>query len=224
MRTIGFLMLACFIFLSCSNPSEPEKKEQVTDSSDAVEAETPPAYTSWFPELFNYLQSQDSSFSPSRFEGGEMETSDVPEFDLDQALEKKYRPYFIFNSDSSLAIDLVMYNYVLEERNGKTFLEEGGPDFDAGLIDYKKRTRRQILFFGTMGSLLDARWENDHTVLMAGIMEMEGDSVRPALWRYDLQQKKREVYRYPELVRANISDYREKPIAISQSLVSGEKF
>ena len=67
-----------------------------------------------------------------------------------------------------------------------------------------------------MGSLLDARWENDHTVLMAGIMEMEGDSVRPALWRYDLQQKKREVYRYPELVRADISDYREKPIAISQ--------
>ena len=215
MRIIGFLMLACFFFLSCSNPSESGIKDQVADTLNDVETESPAAYTSWFPELFTYLQSQDSNFSPSRFEGGEMETSDVPEFDLDQALEKKYRPYFIFNSDSSLAIDLVMYNYVLTERNGKTFLEEGGPDFDAGLIDYKKRTRRQILFFGTMGSLLKAKWENDHTVLMAGIMEMEGDSVRPALWRYDLRQKKREVYRYPELVRADISDFREKLIANS---------
>ena len=205
-------ILPALFFLAlagCNNSADsPETKE---DTITAEEEMVLPQVDEEFPELYTYISRQDSSFSVEGFEGGETEikTDSSDQKVKDETLQT-FLPYLVFNSDSSYAIDLVIYNYVPERRKGKLVLSEAGPDYEVALIDYRAKTRKPLLFFGTMGTIMDAKWADNQTVLIAGANEVKADSIRPVIWKYEVPTKAWSVYTYRNMIPAVANNYPKK--------------
>ena len=204
------LVLGLCLGLSCNNKADTE-----SSAADTVEAEEGgsafPALGSSFPHLFAYLHSQDSSFAVEQFEGGLLEGSaDTARTRADADQLQDFMPLLLYNRDSTLAIDFVSYHYVLSKKEGRPTIQQGGPDTEVGLVDLEKNWRKRILYLGSSGTVLDARWADDSVILMAGAEEMEEGRIRPAIWTYHIGTGERGIYTYPQPIRANIEDYTEK--------------
>lgn len=217
MNLLKALIPVFFILIlsGCSDSPDPSiGKESNEDSLSMDEEAALPQVEVAFPELFRHLASADSSFSNEGFEGGQTEVKDDSG---DQSISNetivKYLPYLIFNSDSTYAIDLVTNNYVPVERKGKTELAEGGPDFEVGLIDLRKNKRKELLFFGTMGTVMDAKWLDNSTLIIAGANEVSGDSIRPVIWKYEVPSKAWYVYTYDKMIPNDAGSYPRKWLA-----------
>ena len=214
-----FAILFWFIGLSlltaCTNNTRPSK-ETVNDTSaveNMEEIAEAPQLQSQFPDLYAYFQKQDTTFRSGQFEGGELETTDsLPNHPVDRSHLLPYYPFLVFNADSSKAVDFVSYNYVLSRKNGKNYIEQGGPDTEVALIDFKEGFRKRLLFLGAAGTVLDAKWENDHVVLLAGAEEVDAENIKPTLWRYDLHNNRMEWYSYTGRIQAHIHDYTEEKL------------
>ena len=200
----------------CLNLSCNDKADTGYSAADTVvEAEErgplSPALSSSFPDLFAYLHSQDSFFAVERFEGGLLEGSaDTVRTRADAEQLQDFMPLLLYNRDSTLAIDFVSYQYVLSKKEGRPTIQQGGPDTEVGLVDLEKNWRKRILYLGSSGTVLDARWAGDSVILMAGAEEMEEGRIRPAIWTYHIGTGERGIYTYPQTIRANIEDYTEK--------------
>ncbi|MFL5809505.1 MAG: hypothetical protein ACJ749_08280 [Flavisolibacter sp.] len=203
--------LVVICFASCSNNSKTVHEETKPDSTTVTTDETIPDLEETFPGLYNYLHLQDSSFSTTGFEGGEIgQKPDSSDRKQDTSGLHLYYPYLLFNSDSSMALDLVSYNYVAHLKHGKTELEEAGPDYEVALIDFKTGRRKQLLFFGTTGTVLDAKWQDANTILMAGATQWKGgDSMLPVLWKYELSTRSWFVFQYERMISADWSGYKK---------------
>lgn len=200
-------LIGSILFASCNTNSDVKNSQE--DSVEVVEESY--AVDEQFPQLFSYLHTQDSSFSAAKFEGGEMETKDsLPPEKIDSSELTPYKPYLIYNSDSSKAIDLVSYNYVVSKKKGETVLEHGGPDTEVAILDLNTGTRKRILFLGASGTVLQAKWEDANTVAIAGAQEVEEGKLKPSVWRYDLQTGKTELYQYSDAITVNIQDYAQQ--------------
>ncbi len=202
----NFLAFAAFalFLLSCNNSDETHPSENLPDSMIIDEVVTVPPVDQTFPELYRYLSSSGNDFSNAEFEGGETEMkTDTTVHQIEPRMLDPFREYLIYNADSSYAIDPVTYNYIPVKQRGKTVLAAGGPDFELGLINLKNNTRRQLLFFGTMGTVLDAKWQDANTVMIAGAREISGDSLRPVIWRYDVPADTWHMYTYKEMISAD---------------------
>ncbi len=207
---IFFLAVALFLF-SCNNAEEAKPAEGLPDTVTMDEVVTVPPVDKAFPELYRYLYNSDKNFSNAEFEGGETEMEqDTTIKKLEPRTLEPFRDYLIYNRDSSYAIDPVTYNYIPVKQRGKTVLAEGGPDFELGLIDLKNYTRRQLLFFGTMGTVMDASWEDDQTIMIAGAKEIVGDSLRPVIWKYEIPSRTWHIYTYKEMIAADGYGYPKK--------------
>lgn len=211
MKTVIKLsLIGSLFFASCNNSSDTQNQKEDASAVEEVE-ETGFTVDREFPQLTAYLQSQDSSFSADKFEGGEMEIKDsLAPTKIDTGHLAPYKPYLVYNSDSSRAIDLVSYSYVISKKNGKTVIEHGGPDTEVALLDLGNNTRKRILFLGSSGTVLQAKWENDTAIAIAGAQEVEEGKIRPSVWRYDLATGTMELYQYSDAIDANIKDYAEQ--------------
>jgi hypothetical protein len=203
-------------FITSCNNSTSTRDHDSPDSTFVEEVEetaVAPDVQKYFPELFTYFHSQDSSFSANAFEGGEMELSDsLPTTKIDSFHLVAYTPFLVFNYDSSLAVDFVSYNYVISKKAGKTYIEQGGPDTEVALLNFKNQSRTRILFLGTAGTVLEAKWENNHSILLAVAEEVPGGEIKPSIWRYDLTNKRMEFYTYKDTINANIKNYTEEKL------------
>jgi hypothetical protein len=209
-RSAVLVTLITVLFAACSNNSQSEHVEKKTDSSGTATEETIPSLEDNFPTLYNFLHSQDSSFSMEGFQGGMSATRpDSSDSSQDTSRLDLFYPFLLFNSDSSKALDLVSYNYVAQVKNGKTELEEAGPDYEAALIDFRTGKRKQLLFFGTMGTVLDAKWLDQNTILMAGATEWIGDSMLPVIWKYEIPARSWSAFRYEKMIKADWSGYKQ---------------
>lgn len=212
MKTLIRLSLigSILFFTACNNSADTETNNADTSAVETEETSSV-SVTEEFPRLFTYLQSQDSSFSPDKFEGGEMDTKDsLSRIKIDTAQLRPFRPYLIYNRDSSMAIDLVSYNYVISHKKGKTVIQQGGPDTEVALLDLKNNTRKRILFLGSAGTVLQAKWNDDNSIAIVGAEEVEGGKIKPSIWNYDWTTGKMELYQYPDAIHANIKDYTEQ--------------
>jgi hypothetical protein len=210
-KTIRLSLIGGILFFaSCANNSGEENGKEDSTATEVVD-ETGYAVDRQFPQLTSYLKTQDPSFSADKFEGGEMEKKDHAAAEkIDSDHLAPYKPYLIYNSDSSRAIDMVSYNYVVSKKNGRTVIEHGGPDTEVAVLDLKNNTRKRILFLGSSGTVLQAKWEDDNTVAIAGAQEVEEEKIKPSVWRYDLQTGRMELYQYNDAIGANIKDYAEQ--------------
>jgi hypothetical protein len=208
MSPIKLLLLAGLVVaMSCSNPATETPPEPAEDSASSGESAVP---VQAFPGFIRFLQQQDSAFDPSRMTGGEIEQAQtMAALPLDSAAIRPFKPYLLYNTDSSLAIDLVIYNYFPHERGTRLVFEEAGPDYEAAVIDFRSGQRRRLLFFGTSGRIMDARWLDDHTIAMAGSMSQKGDSLfQPAVWIFDVKSGVKKMYTYPDLITGQIEGYK----------------
>ena len=204
------LLIGSLVFVSCNNSSDTQNSKENSPAAEEVE-ETGFTVEREFPQLTAYLQSQDSSFSADKFEGGQMEIKDsLAPTKIDTGHLTPYKPYLVYSSDSSRAIDLVSYSYVISKKKGTTVIEHGGPDTEVALLDLGNNTRKRILFLGSSGTVLQAKWENDTTIAIAGAQEVEEGKIRPSVWRYDLVTGTMELYQYSDTIEANIKDYAEQ--------------
>lgn len=203
-------MMGIFFLYACKNNADDEQVaiDTVQTEGDVVEAEINELQQS-FPSLFTYLESQDSTFTASGFT--ESETSSLSQnktFPMEEGAQAFYS-YFIYNADSSLAIDLYSNNYLIRERAGKQTLQRGGPDTEITLVNVKNKTEQRLLFTGPSVSILEAKWLSANEMMIAGAEEMGNERVKPMLWKINLQDSTIQLYAYPDTLRVTTQMYAE---------------
>jgi hypothetical protein len=225
-RITLWLWLFAALLAGCNNSTGDNSTTGLNDLQDSLQEALTDAEVSVtqqsFPELFQYLGKQDSTFSQDSFLlSGESKIEQVPPMQVDEARLKPFQQYLIYNEDSSLALDLYSYNYIVARRGGNTTLEEAGPDSEAAVIDRNAGTRRRIFFGGPSHTLWDAKWINNWELLLIGAESRENDRVIPTIWQVNLQDTSIQVFAYQGEVQANMTGYRREKLA--QGLVKNAR-
>lgn len=180
------------------------------DEPEEVDAETALLQNN-LPQLFAYLRNSDSTFIPQQFDM--TGTRDLDTSVTTPVTEKQmemFRTCLVFNPDSTMALDLFSYNYVLvPTRDGAIRAEPGGPDTEAAVIDLKSGIRKRIYFSGPSSALLDARWLPDGTFLLAGGEVFPGSRLLPFIWKVDPHSSHIDVYSYSDTLRVTANDYKK---------------
>lgn len=210
-KYLSVFILAIF-FIACSNNRQP--KEESTNVQEAEEPYVDPdqqKLTTVFSDIYRQFAQQDSSFNPGRFElAGDDSLTTPPLAETKQLLA--YYPYFIYNKDSSYAIDLYSYNVLLIKRNGKTLVTESGPDTEVGLVNLKNKTRQRIYFGGSSSTVLDAKWSgNNELFLMTGEL-IGNDKFQPAILKYNTDSKIVRHFVYPDSLHLKPVDYKQREL------------
>jgi hypothetical protein len=118
-----------------------------------------------------------------------------------------FRPYLIYNNDSTKAIDFVSHHYVFAKGKG---LQTGDPDSEVALLDFVRGSRKRLVFTGPSMSILDAAWLQDGSVMIAGAEDAGDGGVRPVIWHFAPRQKM--FYTYPQTVQADVNEYTNRMI------------
>ncbi len=209
---IFFIPVLCVALLAACNNSGTSAVKIVDEMQDtlqeaAADAEVNVVKRS-FPNLFDYLKKEDTTFSEDRFSiAGESKMETVPPTPADEARLQPFKKYFIYNRDSSAAVDLYSYNYIVTDRAGVSRLEEAGPDAEAGVINFKANTRKRIFFGGPSHALWDAKWINADELLLVGAESHNGGNLIPTIWHINLRDAFVEMYAYEGELQADISGY-----------------
>lgn len=202
-------LLLVFFMIGCADSDSDDNNKGNSTANEYEEAL--PQVEEVFPELYRSIASADSSFATENFDGGQTDTkTDSADEHISNQTIVKFMPYLIFNADSTYAIDLIMNNYVPVEKGDSIVLAEGGPDFEVGLINLRENTRKQLLFFGTMGVVMDASWADKNTVMIAGANEVQNDSIKPVIWKYEIPSRAWSVFTYDKMIPFNAADYPRK--------------
>jgi len=202
------LLTACNTNGDTKATAMPEDTVQEADA-DADVAQVQAA----FPNVYTYLKNQDSSFSEDNFlPSGEAEVQPAPTTPIDEAHLEPFRPYLIFNSDSSRALDLYSYNYIIDNRNGSNKLEAGSPDSEAALIDFTAKKRRRIFFGGPSFALWDGKWIDAGNLLMIGAETGTDTNLVPSIWKINLKDTSIQVYTYQGTVQADMNGYQKSKL------------
>ncbi len=208
-----FVPTTLVLFLvACNNNENTASHPQ---SNDTTEVEEPVVDVNQqeivkaFPDAYQFFNQQDSTFNSGGFEETTSDTIQTPALKLSSAL-KSYAPYFIYNSDSSYAVDLYSYNILFVKRNGKTVAEAGGPDTEVGLIDLKNKTRKRIYFGGASSAVMDAKWVNNTQFLLLTGEIIDDTKLQPQLIKYTVDGSVATDFVYDDTLQVKVSDYRDK--------------
>jgi hypothetical protein len=89
----------------------------------------------------------------------------------------KYAPVLRWSPDSNYILDFGSYNsMVITDKNGKTHLENGEADTEVSFIEPKKKSKKQIFFFGPSAYIQNAQWISKEDVAIWGIMDDDGNT------------------------------------------------
>jgi hypothetical protein len=212
MKKLVLCIAVAGMVAACNNnagPSATANEAQDTLQEAVTDAQVNVAENA-FPQLFQYLKQQDSTFSQDSFLlSGENKVEQVPPADIDDAHLQPFKKYLIYNSDSSLALDLFSYNYIANTRNGESRLEEAGPDSEAAVIDFRNHNRRRIFFGGPSYTLWDAKWTGPAELLLIGA-EVHNENSIPTIWQINLKDTSIQVYSYQGEVKADMAGYQKE--------------
>jgi len=226
MNKIWSLALAALLLAACNNSNNTTEAAtaETTTELEADENAHVAKLERSFENLFAYLEQQDSSFAPAQFAPGFVGKIDsLPAVAYEPARIQPFEPFLIYNSDSTKAIDLYSYNYIITRRNGQVKLEEAGPDTEIGLIDVKSNTRKRIFFSGPSMVVFDARWNSDNEIVMAGAEQLQNNQVKPMAWQYNLTDSTMQTFNYNEAIAADTRAYKEQTIAALTTQNSQQK-
>ncbi|RYZ20372.1 MAG: hypothetical protein EOO16_16890 [Chitinophagaceae bacterium] len=177
--------------------------------------EDPPAPPPAFPGLFARIARFDSSFRPARFEPmapyGSIDRVEVRQFEPGEL--ERWKPFLIYNADSSAAIDRYSYGYELRRAaDGRLQpVEIGDADMEVALVDARSGHRTRLFFGGPGAHDLDVRWESLQVVELATAEVVDRDRYQLSVQRYRLPEGHRFLAQYPDTLRG------------FRQLVAGEK-
>ncbi len=207
------------LFFACNNDAESNIQEE--DSGAVVDAETAPTANETMAPLsglFHFLQEADSLFSPDFFQdfSEPVQLDTLAAAAIDDKHLAQYRPWFIFNTDSSLAIDPYSHNHVLVQKEGTSKLTGGSPDTEVALVNYNKESRQRLFYFGPSYILMDAKWKNDKTILFAVSEVIEPGKISPQIWEVDITTFTKKISYYPDTLTMAITQYTNRKIKNSR--------
>lgn len=203
-------ILAISLCTACANNSDTESvnTDTATAQSEADLSQLSPEarlVQTAFPNMYMFLEGQDPSFDPANFaetEGGTDEPL-PPRFFPPEELEQ-FKPYLVYNTDSTKAIDLVSYNYIIDKKDGQQILTGAGPDTEVGVINLQNNMRTRIFFAGPGTIMREGKWLDSTTVLLGGAETLSNTAIRPFLVRIDLKEKSLQKFTYADSVRAKL--------------------
>ena len=186
-----FVLTALCAATACTNSTG--SNERSTDTSAIAAAPLSPEaqmVETAFPNMYQILKGQDASFDPALFEESEggYGVPPPPRFFPPEELEQ-FKPYLIYSNDSTKAIDLVSYNFIVDKEGGKQVLEPSGPDTEAGIINLKNNMRTRIFYSGPGTIIREGKWLDSATVLLGGAEKLSSTAISPFLLRIDLTEK-----------------------------------
>lgn len=191
------LALVLILFASCMNNAKEENKQADTIAQSSL----------ILPDAFQYLEKKDSIFSPQQFLKNPEEQTTIQEQERPLTKETMdYQKLFIYNKDSSKAIDLFSYGTLLHRKNGRDYIEGGEPDTEVGLIDFRKDSRRRIYFAGPSITLFDAKWINDSIIALAGAHNIDEEHFHPFVLQMNLAQNKCRLFPYKDTLQLDVKD------------------
>lgn len=208
MKPIITALVLVLVCSSCTNDAgSNDETRDTTAVAPAAEPLSPEAQmvTAAFPNMYQFLKGQDPSFDPAFFEEteGGYNAPPPPRFFPPEELNA-FIPYLIYNRDSTRAIDLVSYNYVLDNKNGKQVLAEAGPDTEVGIIDLNENMRTRIFYSGPGTTIREGKWLDSTTVLLGGAESISSSAIRPFILRINLKEKTQQRFTYTDSVQAKL--------------------
>jgi hypothetical protein len=109
----------------------------------------------------------------------------------DSAFKKRffdlYNPYLKYSPDSSKAIDLYSYTYVLDYDSEGKVVGFGDVDCQLAIVDLKKQKRIILQTFGSAGQFQDSFWLNNDSIIVAWIGTSDGEFYEPFYSVIDLK-------------------------------------
>jgi hypothetical protein len=217
MKKAVWLVLTSVALWACNNNAitKGEETDTIAEAPDFTADET--MVREAFPEFYGKLKAQDASFNPNRFQESEGGTTEpVPgRFFPPEELEP-FLPYLVYNSDSSQAIDLVSYNYMLTSKNGQSALEPTGPDTEVAVIDLKSNMRTRIFFSGPGTTINQGKWLDSTTVLLAGAENVSSTAIKPLLLRIDFMKHTLQRFTYTDSLKAQLREYSNREVINNQ--------
>jgi len=206
-RICGLLL---FVVAACTNNAEhtttPPEKEQTENKAEGPETGT--LLQNHFPLLLSYLQKNNTAFSADSVIPTESATQEASAaYPIDTAKTATFKPLLIYNSDSTKAIDLFSYNYMLTNKNGISTAEAAEPDSEVTLIDFKNGKRQRVWFSGPAATVLDAAWINPRQIAIAGMQENENGQRYPAIWIVSLPDNTIDTYLYQQPATIATNEY-----------------
>lgn len=206
MKPIIAAIVIAFFTIACSNSAG--TGEASVDTAALANTPLSPEVQlveNAFPNMYQILKGQDASFDPALFEESEggYGAPPPPRFFPPEELEQ-FKPYLIYNKDSTKAIDLVSYNFIVDKKDGTQVLEPSGPDTEAGIINLKDNMRTRIFYSGPGTIMREGKWLDSTIVLLGGADKLSGTAIKPFLLRIDLKEKTLQRFTYTDSVRAKL--------------------
>jgi hypothetical protein len=165
-----------------------------------------------FPEYLRALESQDTTFTIDSFaaEGQAPIDNTVKAYPMEGERLVPFQTLFVYNNDSTRAIDLFSYNFMANTREGQQVMIPGEPDTEVALLDYRDKTRKRLLFLGPSYAAIDAQWLSNDEVAIAGAEIVGENLVKPIIWKITLPGGGVETEFYTDTVRADIPEIRQQ--------------
>ncbi len=103
-------------------------------------------------------------------------------YDFNTEKDDLFAAFYVYNTDSTKAIDLDSYHLVLEQRDDGTLFSRGRePDMEVGLIRFAKGKRIRMLFCGPPCVFEEAAFDPEGRMVVAGHIENDR-GYKPVLW------------------------------------------
>ncbi len=93
-----------------------------------------------------------------------------------------YSAFYVYNADSTKAIDLDSYHLALEKQDDGTLYSRGRePDMEVALIRFEEGERIRMLFCGTPCVFEEATFDPEGRLVVAGHVE-NANGYKPVMW------------------------------------------
>lgn len=185
-------------------PEAPQEDSVVETLDTLLSAETVQSFSTT--AFSDYAKKKVSGFDWNKFRMTSSWQDDsllVSPFQPEKDFYTSYGPFLKYSPDSSRFIDLDSYNIDIKKDAKGRFIGNGiGPDYEVSLVDVKDGTKTRLVFMGPGGSIEDALWLDNQTLVLMGVQENEKGGKMPTLWRFHLPTKTFYLYEIPDTTLA----------------------